>query len=547
MTNPEKNVQNVQPAVQQNQTLPQQPAPVCVPPAYAVKPKRQYTVAQKLLAIAVLFFGYFYMRMFFFTWANIGRTLFVWLLLAVSAVYLAHEKIRPNAAAVSAGALTAAFSLMFTVGLTGLPAFLNTVFCQLGYTYFVYKSFDTSIERGPGELFGFDLLKAVFVQPFSSFGALFPAMFARGKAGDKRVLKTVGLILLGLLVSVVPTAVVVSLLSFDRNFSALFDRFFRLDLDAGEAASHIAALILGIPVAMYIFGLWASGSFGANSGMNRAGCTAFRTRAHVLPQLLIFAAATPVLAVYILFFASQFAYYTAAFTGVLPAGYSYAEYARSGFFELCAVMAVNACMALLIQLFVKRSGRNIPARVYTALIGAATLILAATAFSKMLLYVDAYGLTVSRVYTLWFMLAMALVFVILLVKTAVPKTPFVPIALSVLLVLFGGLIFSNVPAAVSAYNTEKVLAGEAWELDCMYFEQLGEAAVPDAVRLEKSEAANAATRAGAAQFLDSYAVYGSDEYEGILDFSIMHTRAQQALAGRQHDQNAQAVLAQAAE
>lgn len=530
MTNSENNPITMQPAIPQN-GMPPQPA-AYAPPVYAVRPKRQYTFPQKLLALSMLLFGYLYMRAFFFTSANIGRSLFAWLLLAASAAYMTHCRIRLNAASIAAGALTAAFSLMFTVGLSGLPSFLNSVFCQLSYTYFVYKAFDTSIERGPGGMFGFDLLKAVFVQPFSSFGALFPAVFAPAKAGNKRVLRTVGLVLLGLLASVIPTVIVVSLLSFDSHFTSLLDRFFHFDLEAGTTVSHIASLILGIPVAMYIFGLWASGTFGANSGMNRESCAAFRERAHVLPQLLVFAAVTPVLAVYVLFFISQFAYYTSAFTGVLPSGYSYAEYARSGFFELCAVMAINSLIELFIHLFVRRSGKNVPARVYTALIGISTLILAATAWAKMLLYVDTYGLTLSRVYTLWFMLAMALLFIVLLIKTVVPKTPFIPIALSILLVLFGGLIFPNAPAAVSAYNTEKVLAGEMWELDEDYFWQLGEAAIPDAVRLEKSDRANAATRAGATQFLDDYEKYGLSEDEGVFAFSITRARAERALAER---------------
>ena len=86
---------------------------------------------------------------------------------------------------------------------------------------------------------------------------------------------------------------------------------------------------------------------------------------------------------------------------------------------------------------------------------------------------------------------------------------------------------------MSAYNTEKVLAGETWKLDENYFWQLGEAAIPDAVRLEKSNRANAATRAGATQFLNDYEKYGLSEDEGVFAFSITRARAERALAERE--------------
>ena len=87
-----------------------QPAPQPVVPE-----KRRYTLAQKLLALAVLLLGYFYIRAFLFSAAGLGRTLFVFLLLAVSAAYMAHARIRPNAAAVAAGVLTGLFSLVFVL------------------------------------------------------------------------------------------------------------------------------------------------------------------------------------------------------------------------------------------------------------------------------------------------------------------------------------------------------------------------------------------------------------------------------------------------
>lgn len=45
-----------------------------------------------------------------------------------------------------------------------------------------------------------------------------------------------------------------------------------------------------------------------------------------------------------------------------------------------------------------------------------TLILIATAISKMVMYISVYGLTQLRFYTTWFMLLLAVIFVMIIVK-----------------------------------------------------------------------------------------------------------------------------------
>ncbi|MFR7551285.1 MAG: hypothetical protein ACLUVB_00720, partial [Acutalibacteraceae bacterium] len=230
-------------------------APQAALPAPVIPARRRYTLAQKLLAAAVLLLSYFYIRMFFFSPAGIGRTLFVFLLLAVSAAYMAHAKIRPNAASIAAGALTGLFSLVFALVPSGMLTFFTAAFCQFGYTYFVYKSMDVQVEPRPGRFFDFDLLKAVFAMPFASFGALFPALFTvplNGKAlGEKKAARTVGLVLLGLLLSVFPTAIAVSLLSFDAGFRAMLDGIFAFELPQFSFFEQAVYIVLALPVAMY--------------------------------------------------------------------------------------------------------------------------------------------------------------------------------------------------------------------------------------------------------------------------------------------------------
>lgn len=511
---------------------PTQKMQTSVPYPVGMRVKHRYTGSQKLLALAVLLLSYFYVRMFLFSVSGLGRTLFVWLLLAVSVAYMVHSKIRPNAAAIVSGVLTGAFSLTFLWMPTDTLTLAVSVFCQLAYTYAVYKSMDTRIESSPGALFDFDLIKAFFAAPFASFGALFPALFTApaGVQVKGKMLRRIGFVLLGLLVSVIPTAIAVSLLSFDQNFRTILDSIFTVRFSFFDFAEQFVYIVLTIPVAMYIFGLWMSGIRGACAGMDAQRCTQARQRARFAPSAVALAAAVPLLLVYLLFFIAQFSYFTSAFAGVLPASYSHAEYARRGFFELCAVLILNSGFVYLLWLFAKRSEKAVGLRLCIALFCVASLILTATAVSKMLLYVEAFGLTLSRVYTLWFMLAVALVFLLLLVRMFWRRLPFVPAALAVCLVMFGLLAFSNMPAIVSGYNARQVRAGATWTLDEQYFHQLGASAVPDAVQLENDPNVSHVTRSNARRFLDSYAL--EKRNNNFLRFNFAESRAQQALQNR---------------
>lgn len=76
-----------------------------------------------------------------------------------------------------------------------------------------------------------------------------------------------------------------------------------------------------------------------------------------------------------------------AFQNLLPAGYTYADYARRGFFELCGVAVLNLTLIALLQLFSRRdadTGKKPAAvRVYTVILAVFTLALIVTALRKM--------------------------------------------------------------------------------------------------------------------------------------------------------------------
>ena len=97
-------------------------------------------------------------------------------------------------------------------------------------------------------------------------------------------------------------------------------------------------------------------------------------------------------------------------------GLTYAEYARSGFFELVTAAALVLPLLLGADWLVRRGDRR-HLLVFRALAGTLVLLLfviMASALERMRLYTDAYGLTELRLYVTAFMLWLTVVFVLLL-------------------------------------------------------------------------------------------------------------------------------------
>ena len=144
-------------------------------------------------------------------------------------------------------------------------------------------------------------------------------------------------------------------------------------------------------------------------------CEKAATAIKIAPSVTVIAATLPLLFVYLVFFVSQWKYYVSGFTGVLPQGFSYAEYAREGFFQLCSVSVINLVITAVVILFMQRqgSGSTLVRRLICILFSLFTLVLIATALAKMGMYIESYGLTQKRVYASWLMLVLAVVFVLI--------------------------------------------------------------------------------------------------------------------------------------
>jgi hypothetical protein len=96
-------------------------------------------------------------------------------------------------------------------------------------------------------------------------------------------------------------------------------------------------------------------------------------------------------------------------------GLTYADYARRGFFELVAVAALLLPVLLLADWARTRSWRSLTTfRVLVGVLAALLLVVVASAFERLRIYIDAYGLTALRFYAAALLAWLATVFVALL-------------------------------------------------------------------------------------------------------------------------------------
>lgn len=125
-------------------------------------------------------------------------------------------------------------------------------------------------------------------------------------------------------------------------------------------------------------------------------------------------------AVYLLFTLIQFKYF---FSGTLQADFTFAEYARKGFFELLFVTLINLSITVIVLTFVNRATsfmRRATQIMLTILVLASSVMLS-SAFIRLSMYEDAYGFTFTRVLVHSFMIFLVVIFTYTLVKIWVEK------------------------------------------------------------------------------------------------------------------------------
>ena len=251
----------------------------------------------------------------------------------------------------------------------------------------------------------------------------------------------------------------------------------------------VLSLMFTPPIAMYCFGLYTSSKRKLlHSKITAQSCSDRLGKVQILPQLTALVAIVPVLFLYVVFFISQWQYYVSGFTGVLPGDFSYAQYARQGFFELCSVSVINLVLIVAMVFLIKRGkkGTSVVLKIAATIFCLCTLVLISTAVAKLIMYIDYYGLTQKRIYAMWLMALIAIVFLLVALGQYLRKLKVVALCFAVTIVMFAGLAVCNVNALCAQYNADRYLSGSLETLDVTAMAALGDSAIPSLVEVAAS-------------------------------------------------------------
>jgi hypothetical protein len=335
----------------------------------------------------------------------------------------------------------------------------------------LYKTFSLGL--------AIDLFHAGVVLPLANIPAPFRAFKRNAPAGGKS--SRVGPVFIGLAVSVPILAVVLGLLAsadfvFEKSLNSVFSFLNQ------HIMEYVFKVVFGAVIAIPLFGLLYA--LRNNRKINGLKFKINFDRVKVVDGGIASTVLILMNVVYLAFIAVQFGYLFNAFSSMLPAVFTYAEYARRGFFELMAVVLINLCVLSLSMLFSRRSGNG------TALLKTMeasqvllTLLLAASAMAKMVMYMDAYGLTLMRVYVAWFMILCAVFFVAIFIKLFAKRFALVRFCFGAFIALFLILNYAGVDARIAQYNIESYKSGELKTVDVDTLYSLSDSMVPYAAEL----------------------------------------------------------------
>lgn len=454
-------------------------------------------------AIAMLVCGFLYWNLIRLESLGAGVSLFAAILCALTMVYLQMNGVRQTKESLIYLGVVALSAVSFFLFDNTEIKVLNFLFLSVIFVYWIAVSTGRRLEGSLSVAIIGDGANQLLLVPLYNFTCGF--LGVRGRTGGNRRSKGVLNALLGILISLPVLIIVVSLL---MNADAAFEHLvgsIRISISE-DILEYIVQIVMGIPVACYLFGLIYGNLHNRHTEHITLASIEKAGRAlRFVPGITVYSALTVLNGVFLIFFLSQTSYLFSAFRDQLPEAMTYAEYARRGFFELCAVAGINLCVITAAHLLTNRGGASMNGRAGSVtgeeIVGATasgekvgsespkvlkaetialcvfTILLIATAMSKMILYINYYGLTQLRVYTTWFMLVLTILFIIIGLRQF-KRFNGTKVAVISFIICFLLLCYANVDGIIAKYNIDRYLEGSLENLDVMALGQLSDAAVP---------------------------------------------------------------------
>lgn len=168
----------------------------------------------------------------------------------------------------------------------------------------------------------------------------------------------------------------------------------------------------------------------------------------------------------------------------IPYGYTYADYARQGYFQLLFVCLLNLVLVLVC---LRRFREHKVLKTILLVLSICTYIMIASSVYRMFLYVSAYCLTFTRVLVLWSLAVLILLLTGIVINIFKPSFPLFRYCMIVVTCSYLCLSFSHQDAWITKYNLMKAHADSSFHMDYEYLHQLSLDKIPAMIQYMNEE------------------------------------------------------------
>lgn len=466
-----------------------------------------------------------------------GFTVSTLILFSVMTVYFTSKKTRLSIFPLFCGLLNCGLSACFVITSNGGIRFLSVV-CMilLSAVWFL------SLVKAPEKESDFALISNIVIPIVKSATVNLPKTVVAFFSSRTKKRKNFGKVLLGIVLSIPVLVVVVPLLMLsDAAFTGLVNKLL------GNCFLNIFKISVGLLIAVFLISYCFTLK---KNELSKAKVMGFVG----IDNTIVISFLSVLSICYFTYLFSQLAYFFSAFKGILPKDYSFtvAAYARRGFFEMSIIAVINFIIIFTVLILSQKKNGKICviSRALCTFVGFFTLVIIATALSKMFLYIKSYGMTELRITTSAFMIFLAIVFIsvmlrVFITRIRVFKTAIVTAAC--VLVVLGTVNVNNV---IASYNYNAYKVGDLKEIDVRTIYKLGDEGIPYLVKLTTDKNTEVAEEAkehlknillnekyyelereeedGVVFWERGYKISGK-KYDGIGQYSITRSNAYNAL------------------
>jgi len=187
---------------------------------------------------------------------------------------------------------------------------------------------------------------------------------------------------------------------------------------------------------------------------------------------------------FFLFILVQLTYLFGGESNISAQGFTYAEYARQGFFELIAVAVISLLLLLTIEKYITKKEESpiLGFKILSTTMIAQVIVIMVSAFTRLLLYEEAYGFTTLRLYSHIFIVLLGIIFCLLVYKIHWDnRENMFALRVFISIILFlAGMNLLNPDLFIVQQNIQRFTTTE--KIDVYYLSSLSDDAIPEVVK-----------------------------------------------------------------